>query len=388
LGSIRLTRSFKVKNEEGLGDLFTGGDFVPSGNINAYTGLSFSNAITGREKYIKKIQKKYDDKLPGRRTALTTEFTRSIKLAVKGLKSPRKEEIKKDLTDALAAAANVEEFHDGIKDKKGKNEEEQEVYDNVIQLAKKRQEEFTKEKAALNKKKIALRQGILDLNFHRFLLYGFGGPSYLGFKQFTKIDSSNLANSFVDKQEAGGSIGVGVNYQFRNFWFGATYSYEQSNNFALLSKKEYSLKGSTTAGGKSLSEESKITAYSGTYGKVDINNFNVDIVGRFAIDTAENRTYLLVNPYMRASIFSRDTSLLPNKINLGMGFYFIKNDSKFLGGFYIELPDVTNNAEKKKAVEVQNIRPPYKKLTFGIVTKFNLSALMRWNEKSVTEAEK
>ncbi len=124
-----------------------------------------------------------------------------------------------------------------------------------------------------------------------------------------------------------------------------------------------------------LLDEKKITGYSGKYGAVEVNNFNADIVFRLKLDD-EDRSHLLINPYMRATLFSRDTSLMVNKTNLGAGFYFMQG--KFLGGFYVELPDVNNNAEKMKPTDEQNLRQPLQRLSFGIVTKINLKTIMGW----------
>ena len=122
-------------------------------------------------------------------------------------------------------------------------------------------------------------------------------------------------------------------------------------------------------------KEKKITAYSGKYGEVVVNRLNFDIIAAFKLDK-EADNHILVNPYIRGNFFSRDTSLQLNTFNIGTGFYLFKKTGKFMGGLYIELPDVNNEIEKKKPLEDQNIRADFKRLTFGLVGRISINSLL------------
>ncbi|MBK9719495.1 MAG: hypothetical protein IPO85_18660 [Saprospiraceae bacterium] len=145
------------------------------------------------------------------------------------------------------------------------------------------------------------------------------------------------------------------------------------DNFSNLSSKEYTLRTTDTSRNQSLISEKKITAYSGKYSKVESNQLNLDLLKEFKLgDTSR----LITNLYYRGSLFSRDTVYLRNISNIGLGIYFLGKKSKFLGGLYVELPDINNNIEKSMPESERNIRPPLKKLTFGIVTKFSISSIL------------
>lgn len=90
---------------------------------------------------------------------------------------------------------------------------------------------------------------------------------------------------------------------------------------------------------------------------------------------------LITNLYFRGNLASRDTAYLKNISSFGVGFYFLGKKSKFLGGLYVELPDIKNNIEKAKPESERNIRKPFKKLTFGITTRFSLGSIFGWTNR-------
>ena len=187
----------------------------------------------------------------------------------------------------------------------------------------------------------------------------------------------NLIENFEDIVGRGWQLGYGINYQWRNLCFGFSWSRNKSNNFSKLTKKEYVIRTTRNAGNSNLIEEAELAGYSGEYSKIYLNNLDIDVVVRLKLDK-EYKNYVLLNPYMRASVRSSNTTLLQNTLNLGLGIYFLPNNSKLLGGIYFELPDVNNNSEKAKDRDDQNLRPPLRRLSFGVLTKINLSTIMGW----------
>jgi hypothetical protein len=328
-------------------------------------------------KLIIKEAKRFEQYQKDFREELDTELKALIKAQLIRITDASHQSAASNALKKPLSISNKENYYDEIDELSDGDLEVQAVYDQVKEFAKLKQKEFQEAKASSRNKVDDYGKQFFVTNHSRLTLFAFGGINAIGFKRFTGIDSTDLSKSITDVGERGGQFGLGINYQWRNIWLGFTFSRSESNNFTLLKKKEYTLQNTVTIAPNTLIEETKITAYSGEYGKVDLSNVNVDIVARIRLDK-EYKNYLLWNPYLRASVASSNTLLLPNKTNVGMGAYFLPNNSKFLGGIYLELPDLNNNVEKMKEAAEQNLRPPFKRLSFGIVTKFSLSTIMNW----------
>ena len=374
----------KVKNSDGIGSLFSKGELVPQGGANLFFGHYWSNAIK---------ESSYNG-------MTDEEVLKSLKelaaIAVILLHDTLYDEI-----DAIASVhiANPKKRNDAVKaildeyeDTKNKLFFPTRISEDDTDL------EIKAFKKALKKRMMAVKDIVekpyralsnprfnakVEFNkgrpgYWKFTTYLFGGINALDFKRFDKIDSTNLENSFVDEYFRGGNFGIGFNLEYWRFRFGLTYSYTKTSNFSALSATEYTLQTSTVINNQTLQTKDAVTAYGGgRYGEVEKNDLNMDVIYNCKLDK-DGKNHILINPYLRASMFSRDTSLLINKANLGIGGYFFKENGKFLGGLYIELPDINNNIERKKPVDKQNFRPPLKRLSFGIVTKFSLKALFEW----------
>jgi len=214
-------------------------------------------------------------------------------------------------------------------------------------------------------------------SLYRFSIFTFGGMQATSFKRTDSILTSNLSNSFIKEDFRGGNWGLGINFQIAQLKIGLTYAYRMTNNFDLLDKTDYKLVKTYTSGNQTLTQEKQVTAYSGTYSKIEVNELNADIMYNINLSKEEN-VYALLDAYLRSTAFSRNKELLPNNYTIGLGSYFFGKASKFMGGMYVELPDVGNAFEKQKAPADQNIRPGLKRLTFGIIGKFSLNSLISW----------
>jgi hypothetical protein len=373
--------SVKAKNEEGIGNLFSSGDLVPFGQAQLLAGITWAGKRERTENNLNGptvIAARLARWEANYRKLLNRELKERIHAACAGIKeeSIRTPTERNMIDDLEKFKATPELFETAIKDDPNDTEDIRRAKTMVRTFAKDEHAQYGQVRARFINQFANNAQDFAAIAPTRFTFFGYGGISSIGFKLFNQLDSSNLSKSFSNISDQGGNIGIGFNFQYNNCWFGVTYSYESSNNFSELTKKDYTLRTTNTIGSQSLIQETKITGYAGKYGKVELNNFNFDFVYDWGLDDKGNQ--ILINPYMRASIFSRDTSLLLNKTNLGSGFYFFQKDSKFLGGFYIELPDVNNNGEKSKPVDQQDIRPSLNRLSFGVVTKFNLSSIFSW----------
>lgn len=378
-----------AKNEEGLGNLFSAGEFVPSANANGYLGIRFSNSYHA---LYKEQEKKGSDALQELSTTQMTHFisklTESIDFEVDGSSLDKTNEadliikLKHDWKKNLQNSA-PKPFSNYLKSYLSKNPGLTRVA-TIANIIDELQNEI---KAIVKSYNTAVDNLMLQLNKNRdefiqkslwrLSIFTIGGIDASSFKRVEDINTTSLSKSFIKEEYRGGNWGIGINYQIRQWKFGATYSYRKTNNFNLLDKTDYKLTTTTTVGNQTLTQEKAISAYSGNYGEVEINELNLDAL--FTVGLGESsESYAMLNAYLRGNFFSRDKILLPSSFNIGLGSYFFTKKSKFLGGLYVELPDVKDSFEKSKPVADQNIRPALKRLSFGIIVKFSLNSLISW----------
>lgn len=368
--SILYGASVTGENKEGISNLFKEGEFVPAASLDAILGY----CVTAKRKLddakelarIEKDQEKYVIKF-------ADELTKRIMLII--VNSPIKAKDKLALSEAAKSIDLIDkEYPEFEKLLKSDDPLEQEKL-NVIKaemLALKT--EYYKEIESFEEKKAKIR--ILGpQEYWQVSIFSYGGIQGSEFKRFEAFNMENLSESFIDESFRGGRAGAGVNAQWRFIHFGLKYGYFKTNNFDLLTKKEYSLKNSVSSNGQTITEDKKVTAYTGSYGEVEVNELNMDLIFNLPLDP-KAKNHILINPYMRAQLMSRNAAVLPNSTNLGLGFYFFKNTGNFLGGFYTELADVNNNYEKAKAEADRNLRAPLERMSFGIVAKFSFKSLL------------
>ncbi len=372
--------SIKAGSEEGIGNLFSKGDLVPAATMRGFVGYSWSNMVSDQvyttlDSYQQEIIKHDIDFDKSFRTKLSTEIdTEKGKINIAAQSTLFDTDLKASLT-----SPNTKSISAYITFLKSYNKSDDAQFILALSVIIRKARELLKEYEAESKKlreKIITEQERVEKNsYWKLSAFVYGGIDAMGFKRFDSFATASLASSFTDVDDRGGHLGVGINYQRGSLKLGLTYDYYSTNNFNMLTKGEYTLRQTVTSGQQSLIKEKKITAYSGKYGEVVVNRLNFDIIGAFKLDK-EADNHILVNPYIRGNFFSRDTSLQLNTFNIGTGFYLFKKTGKFMGGLYIELPDVNNEIEKKKPLEDQNIRADFKRLTFGLVGRISINSLL------------
>lgn len=375
--------NLSVKSADGVGSLFSSGDIVPAGNLLLFGGVSFSNNKKLIDNFNKSSPFKYHKKTQELEDVIFDKYKSKIKKAIfnfsgeiNGDDALKKKTIN-ELSDLIekcdgpakitaqikAYGSTTSALDDFRKSLLIQDEIEAKQYKEAYDLIR---ENYSK---LIDKSFTEFLKMQFPLRFTAFLQ---GGISARNFTRYIGLNVTALPKSFQDTLFRGGQFGVGLNLQVKNYWLGVTYSYIAGDNFTALKSKEYTLKTMDTTGNQQLTSEKKYTAYSGKYSKVETNELNIDIVGDFKL---ADTSHLLANLYLRGSLFSRDTSYLKNHIDIGAGLYFLGKKGKFIGGLYVELPDINNNFEKAKPADEINIRSPLRKLSFGIVTKFNLSSI-------------
>jgi hypothetical protein len=362
--------SVKAENKEGIANLFSKGDFVPAASLDGLTGVSFSNGVSPELEdaldKITNIESKLEIETPKK---LLLQITNDINQAT--LPQDIKDKLLKDLK--TVDIAKVDEFKAKLKSDNAMQQKTlNEIGDNIDAFVKK----YHAEKALITQSKVDAVTRVGSKGYYQVMLFGYGGIQGSEFKRFTAFDSINLSKSFVDESYRGGRFGGGLNAQYGILRLGITYGYYKTSNFALLTKKDYSWERTETQGNQTVKEKKEITAYTGNYAEVEVNELNYDMIVNIGLG-AKNKSHMLINPYLRSQLMSRNAALLPNSTNIGCGFYFFKESGKFLGGFYAELPDINNNYEKIKPEADQSLRAPLERMTFGVVTKLSLNTLIR-----------
>lgn len=214
--------------------------------------------------------------------------------------------------------------------------------------------------------------------YYRIMPFIFGNINSSNFKQISTVDTVNLQKSFKEIDFTGKKIGFGVNIDYKIFKFGLTYAWNFTNNFASLEETDFILRTTSYSSlGQSITREKKTTTYEGNYGEVLINELNIDLTANLKLNK-KGSNFLIINPYSHSTNSSRTPSKLPGTWNLGIGAYTFKKDGKFLGGLYVEFPDIKNAVEKNKDIDKQDLKPVSKRFVVGLVAKFTLNGIYFW----------
>jgi hypothetical protein len=363
--------SIKAENKEGVANLFSQGDFVPAASLDLLTGFSFSNGIS--REYEEAL-----DVIAKRKSKLEEEFPKSLRLRITNDINQTKlpQDVKDKFIKELETVIDIKSVQAYkaklVSDNTLHQKDLKEITENIDNIIKK----YTAENELLTKATADAVKVLAPKGYYQIMLFGYGGIQGSEFKRFTAFDTISLSNSFIDESYRGGRFGAGLNAQYGILRFGINYGYYKTSNFALLTKKNYIWERTETQGSQTVKEKKEISAYTGTYGEVEVNELNYDLIINIGLG-AKNKSHLLINPYIRSQLMSRNAALLPNSTNVGCGFYFFKDSGKFLGGFYAELPDINNNYEKIKPEVDQGLRAPLERMTFGIVAKLSLNTLIR-----------
>lgn len=370
-----------VENSGGIGYLLRSGDIVPAGKAAAFVGFNVNN-----DKALIRAWKSssFNDVRVAelkKRISLTEEYksgllqditTATMMIPDSETRDHVKLEASKELQQAADGLALNMALSKILSNEAHRPEAFVVTFGQLVEIRKRR---YLEALAQVDNSRLldeALTKFMQSHSVKRFTPFIFGRAEGRSFTYYEGPNASPLSNSFSYKFFQGFIAGLGLNLQYGSWWFGATYSYVDGDNFNTLGSRTYTLTTTNTSGNQTLTSEKKITAYSGAYAHVERNELNIDLVKEFSLSDTSR---LLTNLYYRGSVFSRNISYLLNESNIGLGMYYLGSKSKFLGGIYLELPDINNSFEKSDPQNISNIRPAYKKLGFGIVTKYSLASM-------------
>lgn len=377
----------KGKNKNGITNLFQSSQFIPSSSIELNIGRYWSNshllipqikaeketlfkatmaeATNALDKNLEiEIYELIDNGLKEENglSKLTQTEIDYIKKEVKiplsnavnkySLLEQRLKKMKDDLTESFSIRQKAEELHNYLI-----------AHEDLLKLKKAREDLKSINTSFVN---------ILEKNnYERFVVYLHGGVVSEQYKFFSIWNYENFKNSFEDKRFSGFKGGFGVNHRRGGKWMiGGKYTFEESNNVNSLPTFEYEYTQTSTNGVNSGQIREKVTAYSGIYNKVLLNRIDFDILNFNKIGENE---ILLLNPYLRIIESNNDKNFI-SRTNLGISSSFYKNTGKFLGGIYLELPDIDQNIERQKPTP--KYESWYQRLTFGIYATYSFSSLL------------
>lgn len=373
--------NLSAKSAEGLGNLFSGGDLVPEARLNGFIGIRFSNSFNAARN---QLQQDISASLSAMNKRQAQEFESRMRPFMDSVISNsalRDSSVIRQVTRRFNSGltnTTTKTFLDFLKEINDPNAEVSNIRNVLIDKTKAIAKENAEERDQLTKPLITSFDEFKDQSLNALSIFGFGGIDALTFKRVDIISPANISGSFTKEEYRGGNAGIGLNFQHNRLKVGVTFAFfNETNNFSSLDKTDYKLTTtiSNTATNQTLVQEKSITGYSGTYGKINVKQINIDVMYNFNLNkTFEN--FALVNPYFRTTTSTDDSSIIPDNYTFGLGTYFFKKSSKFLGGLYVELPDVKHAIEKIKPADEQNTRTAIKRLNFGIVTKFSLASVI------------
>lgn len=371
--------NFKIesKNKDGIGDLFKSGYVNPSSRFDGSIGYFFSNMKDinkgvpqgNDEQHYKDLTTFYNDLIKAfedntdTQSAKNKDYWEQIK-KIDRSKTPRYyEKIKEYITDSIMP----------------KNSAFAESLNKVIEKFDPRWNKLTRKQRTIDSYSINKRNIIRNTKYWKLLLYVPFGIYAETNNLFNGWDTTNFANSLSKDKFRGGNVGFAVNARFCGRWsLGAKYLYQQTNNSALLSTTTYKVTSETTNGNNKGSSTDETAAYAASKyaSKITLNRMYVDLM--HFVPLKNDTSLMLLDLYFRKD-FSSDNKMYPGVATIGLSTSFYKSTGKFSGGFYIELPDITQVAEKIKDEDKQNFRPSYNRISFGVFAAYTFNSMYNIN---------
>ncbi|GET35239.1 hypothetical protein PbJCM13498_41020 [Prolixibacter bellariivorans] len=363
------------KSKEGLSNIFSGSEIVPTSSISTVLGYSFSNSDEISDDYTSKYAKILKDSLNSLSNSFRKSFGADIISEIYKIKSDSaKKYILSKVVPALKVNLNKYEKLQKLLEEMSKDETLQpEIVTSAKTLYSYMKENQTwKEIKSL---KVKLESGIENVGseeYWKLTIYGHFGIKGEKFNIFKGWDSTNIENSFEKETFSGNSGGFGVNYLFNSKWIvGFRYTYQETNNLDELSTNDYKVTTTFTQNTSVGTTQISKTAYPNKYKTAYLNRYDFDLI-RF-INIGENNV-IIADLYLRINESTNQDNLVSYK-DLGLSSSFFNMKGKFIGGIYLELPDFEQSVERRKAEEEQELKDWYNRLTFGIYVKYSFSSL-------------
>jgi hypothetical protein len=359
----------KGKTENGIAELFNGGNFLPSVEANGVLGLAWNLTSKGKNGTI--VWYQYEIK----RDQLYEEIDKTIEdytLYISVKAALLDSSILKDSVLLLQGNSNdLITFIDKKISKSTTSKKDKEALDDIKSRTTWYVKTTDAQDVKLNKLFEADTDSFNGKRFVRHLLYFSPSITGTGFDYF-KDSSGTFLNYFGKKTSINWSFNIGYNHQNGRVLFGAAVGLESLSNLSELKTKDYSIsssqKDSTT--NEILSTTTKKTAYTlndyYTYMRI---NVLIDFAYFMPVEDG-NSGSIIWNGYGRLFVPITETIKAQPSMNFGVGAYWLDKTGKFTGGIYCQVNDIWNSRN-----QVTTPDPWYEKLSFGLITRFNFGAL-------------
>ncbi|PAC27046.1 hypothetical protein [Flectobacillus sp. BAB-3569] len=371
------------KNESSISGLIGEGNIVPNASLNGFVGLSHSNGIPkALNDRLESQLKSYRELLEKLDASSLVDIKNIILLNTldSDLKPLRKKQLE-DLQNSLNQGiyiANLKDFQPDNKTPDNIASKEKKAIKSIIESGEKVLKNVEQQTTKLSTQISETEKEVNSTPFFQNIFFLTGGLGSTSFKLSPEIKTP-FSESFIDTTFRSKNIGFGANFLFKNIIIGASYKYVLRNNMSTLKEKTYTIRTTTINNNQSLIEESKVSAYPVSekkpYLEIPLNELNFDIIINKKLDD-NSKNFLLINPYFKAQVFSRNKFVIPNNFNIGCGLYYYKESGRFIGGIFFELPDVSQAYEKLKPFEDQKLLPPYKRVLIGLTGQMTIGSFL------------
>lgn len=375
----------KGKNNEGITTVFSGSKINPSSSLSINLGYSFSNSDKISQNISSSHLKKKTD-------YLTKYLDENLELEVRKLANQiSNDSIKLHLQSIITEALK----NKNIKYKKLEcalldevNNNKDSVIGNeakILHLFVKNYKPW-KEINNISDEQYRKIENAFDFNnevskmkskgsesYWKLTIYSHFGLESQKFNIFKGWDPTNLTDSFDKETFRGSNGGFGVNYLFNSKWIlGFKYTYQETNNLSTLSSTDYKISTNNVLGSSTGSTQISKTAYPNEYKRAYLNRLDFDFLKFFSLGES---SIILSDLYFRVNESTNNDNLVSTK-TLGISASFFEEKGKFIGGLYLELPDIEQRAEKRKPVADRNLQSWHNRLSFGIYAQYSFSSLI------------
>ncbi len=168
-----------------------------------------------------------------------------------------------------------------------------------------------------------------------------GGLFGSNFNRIDTLAGTLAADSlaFSEIKFRGEYFEIGVNITHRGkLYFGASYTWEQSDNFKSQKETEFSFVRNDTIGGNAFATQEKKSAFVGHYIEQGRRIFSFD--ASYIIDSdplSDSSNLIAPHFYIRHNV--NKSEFLENATTVGVGLNFYKKNTKFLFGLFIQKND-------------------------------------------------
>ncbi len=206
------------------------------------------------------------------------------------------------------------------------------------------------------------------------LVYLRGGVNASAFRlALENQDPASFTKAFRHQDFKGGYLGAGINYESGRWLYGLAIDYEFTNNLELLASQSFTLTTTEVIGNRALESKREFNAWTGNYTTYSRAGYSIDVI-RFSLINEQEENYVALNFYLRHK-FADSGDIMPSVTDIGTGAWFFNMSNKFLGGIYLEVPDLFRSIEGMKTEPDSRILQ--NRLSFGLVGRFNFASIFR-----------